>query len=125
MRPQPLQSIMSSFRFAEGVAMIRGEPMPVVNLALLLGDREPARPERLVTLKLGVRSAAIAVQSVQAIRTLDARLVVDLPPLLRDAGAEHIERLARLDAELALVLRSGRLVPEALWTELDRAGGVE
>jgi purine-binding chemotaxis protein CheW len=122
MRPQPVGFMQSGFRFVEGTAMIRGEPTPVLNLGRLLGDAEGSPAERLVTLKVGARSVAIAVSSIRSVRTLDARSFVDLPPLLRDSGSEYIERLGRLDAELVLVLSAARLVPDAFWAELDRAG---
>ncbi len=124
MRPQPVQPLSTSFPFMEGVAMIRGEPTPVLNLARLLGDAQPPPPERLVTVDVGPRSVAMAVGSVRAIRALDLESVRDLPPLLRDSDSEQIERLALLDTEFVAMLSEAKLVPEALWRELDRAGAV-
>ncbi len=120
MRPQPIECIPSSLAFVRGVAMIRGEPTPVIDLGLLLGDADGIDPDRFVTLAIGARTVAVAVSSVRAVRTLDGRAFTELPPLLQDADSQHVERLGRLDAELVLVLQAARLAPDACWPELGR-----
>jgi chemotaxis signal transduction protein len=65
--------VRSGFPFVEGMALIRGEPTPVVNLALLLGDAERAPIDRLVALRVGARALAIGVSSIRAVRSLDVR----------------------------------------------------
>jgi purine-binding chemotaxis protein CheW len=123
MRPLPTQPFPSPFPFIEGLAVVRGEPVPVVNLAHLLGSAPSSRPERLVTLKVGARTVGLAVGSVPGVRTLDDELVADMPPVLRGSGSPYVEQLSRVDRELVLVLGSARTVPDAFWAALDAAGG--
>ena len=87
--------------------------MPVVDLGLLTGGRSASG--RFVTLRLGDRRAAVAVDAVVGVRAVDARLLQALPPLLRDAGAEVVDAIGVIDTELLVLLRAGRLVPEDVW----------
>jgi purine-binding chemotaxis protein CheW len=122
MRPQPTRPFASPFGFLEGIAIIRGAPVPVVRLASLLGHSDVSRPGRLVTLKLGTRSVALAVGSVRGVCELEPSLVAELPPLFGNTGSSPIEHLVQLDGEFVLVLRAARIVPEELWARLDAAG---
>ena len=51
---------------------------------------------------------------MRSVRPADRSRIKDLPPLLRDATGEVIAAVGTLDAELLLVLQSGRLVPESV-----------
>ncbi len=113
MRPLPVEPIAGAPHFVRGLAIIRGTPIPVVDLARLLGANN-GQANRFVTVKLDVREAAIAVSDVLAVRLLPVGSLQELPPLLRNAGAEAISEIGMLDSELLLVLDSARLVPEDL-----------
>ena len=116
MRALPVEPIPGAPSFVPGLAIIRGAPMPVVDLGLVTGGRSASG--RFVTLRLGDRRAALAVDAVVGVRTVDARLLQTLPPLLRDAGAEVVDTVGVLDGELLVALRAGRLVPEEVWQAL-------
>ena len=116
MRPLPVERIPGAPTFVHGLAIIRGAPMPVVDLGLLTARRSATG--RFVTLRLGDRRAVLAVDSVVGVRALDGRLLQELPPLLRDAGAEVVEAIGVIDTELLVSLRAGRLVPEDVWQAL-------
>lgn len=115
MRPLPATALAEVPAFVLGAAMIRGTPTPVVDLAALLGGAA-ANPRRYVTVRCGQRQTALAVDAVVGIHTLDATHG-ELPPLL--GGSELIDHLAVLDRELLLVLRAGRLLPQALAARLN------
>ena len=120
MRPLPVEPVAGVPAPVEGVAIIRGAPVPVVDLGRLVsGERSTAR--RFVTLRLGERSVALGVESVLGIRTIPRDTNHELPPLLHEADHDAIARIGTLDAELLLVLRDTRLIPEATWTALERA----
>jgi len=122
MRPQPTRLFPSAFSFLEGVAVIRGEPTPVLSLTGLLGAALTSRPGRFVTLKVGARTAALAVDSVLGVRALPDRVLEDMPRLLCRAESV-VERLALLDRELVSVLEAARVVPEGVFIEFQGAGG--
>ena len=94
-------------------------PTPVVDLKALLENSEnSASYGRFVTLKLNDRRLAIGVDSVVGLRKLDSAQLGELPPLLRDVAADLIESFGTLDAQLLLVLRAARIVPDEVWATL-------
>lgn len=121
MRPLDVETLPGMPEPVVGAAIIRGEPVPVVDLGRVLSGERLETPERLVTLRLSAgRSVALLVSAVLGIRQLDA--LDEAPPLLRDAAGGAIDALARLDAELLTVLRQGALVPDDLWEKIDLRG---
>ena len=119
MRPLPIEPVAGTPGFVRGVSVIRGAPTPVVDLRAVLEDGEgSATYGRFVTLKLGERRVAIGVDGVAGVRNLDSAQLGELPPLLRDVAADLIESIGTRDAQLLVVLRAARLVPEAVWTTL-------
>jgi len=65
-----------------------------------------------VLLKVEERRVALAVSRVRGIHTLAATSLHALPPLLTGAQSELVSALSALDAQLLIVLESGRVVPE-------------
>lgn len=111
LRPLPVQALATPIDNVLGLARVRGESLPVLDLAALLGLADP-HPRRWVVLQVGARRAAVAVAEVLGLRTVPAHTLGDLPPLLRDARHAAIEALAWRDAELLAVLDAGRLLPD-------------
>jgi purine-binding chemotaxis protein CheW len=130
MRPLPVRSLVAGAAasiaapFVMGVAMIRGAATPVVDVGALLGAGDAAAPTRFVTVRSGARRVALSVESVLGVRELPASSLRELPPLLRDASADVVAAVGTLDAELLVVLRTARLLPESLWAAVATAGAV-
>jgi purine-binding chemotaxis protein CheW len=61
---------------------------------------------------------ALAVAAVIGMRQLDPASMTEMPPLLRGARADVVEAIGVLDAQLLLVLGTGRLLSEELWRKL-------
>lgn len=119
MRPLPVEPFSGQSEFIQGVARIRGAAVPVIRLtALFPEDQSCDLPTRLVTLRLGQRSIAVAVESVLGIADLSGQVFEGLPPLLKTARTEFIQALGTLDAEFLILLDTARLVPDALWQAL-------
>jgi purine-binding chemotaxis protein CheW len=114
MRPLPLEELANMPDFVRGVALIRGRPTPVLDGCRLLGSPAThSASARLVTFKLGERQAALWVDAVVGIRSVEGAALEQLPLVLRESQREQIDRLGALDAELLLVLEHTRLLTEA------------
>jgi purine-binding chemotaxis protein CheW len=118
MRPLAIQPMTRSPAFVLGVSMIRGQPVPVVDLGLLLAGRISS-PSRYVTLRVENRAVALAVEEVVGVMTVTEESLAQMPPLLRDSGAELVSAIGSLDAELLIVLNAARVFPESLLSETE------
>lgn len=118
LRPLPVEPLAGAPPFVSGLCVIRGVPRPVVDAARLLGAQSVAalpsdRPAaRFVTVRAGAHQVALAVDAVLGVHAVPPDSLHGLPPLLHEAGSEAVAAIGRLDAELLLVLRSSRLLPE-------------
>jgi purine-binding chemotaxis protein CheW len=136
LRPLPIADLPGAPRFVLGGSVIRGVATPVVSVAALLGDEGPAMTAaaaatgvgtagvgRFVTVRVGERRVALAVDAVTDVRTLPEDGLASLPPLLAGAHADVVAALGALDTDVLVVLRSARLVPEATFAALEGSGG--
>ena len=122
MRPLPCEPLSGMASFIDGVSIIRGAPVPIVDLAKLLGRQADELRTRLVLVKMGTRSAALAVARVIGVRSLERSLLTELPPLLAGASTEVISAVGSLEARLLLILETSRMVPETSWASLEARG---
>jgi purine-binding chemotaxis protein CheW len=95
--------------------------VPVLDLACLLAGTE-SHPTRFVTVNIGARRVALAVDMIVGVRTIPTDALSELPPLLADANTDLIAAIGTLDAQLLVVLRSARLLPESVWSALAATG---
>lgn len=121
MRHLPITPIAGAPIYVRGMSVIRGAPVVVVDAALLVGQHT-TEIARLVTIRAGTRTFALAVQSVLDISTFASDKSGQLPPLLRDTANETIEAIGILDAELLFFLRTARIVSEEVLAALTAAG---
>lgn len=119
MRPLPIEPVASPPPGLRGLSLIRGAPVPVLDLAALMGE-SGAPVGRLVTATVAGRKIAFAVDTVLGVRRLDLSLSSELPPLLRDSVRDAVAAIGTLDAELLFLLETGKLLPPDLF---DRLGG--
>ena len=95
MRPLPIEPLAAMPRFVQGVAVIRGAPIPVVDAAMLLGAVSFHATGRFVALRALHPRVALAVEDVLGTRDLSAASVQDLPPLLREGGGDIASTIGR------------------------------
>lgn len=110
MRPLPVEPVAGAPGFVRGLSVIRGGPVPVVDAAVVIGGL-PSQPERFVTVKVGSRRVALAVDAVVGVRAIPSRDLQGLPPLLRDAPAAILSAMGTLDGDLLLVFQSCSMLP--------------
>lgn len=123
MRALPLDSVPNMPAFMLGVSVIRGQAVPVLDLASLTGAGATACAARYISIDLDRRQVALAVDEVIGVRSLAGAALDQVPPLLGAADAGVLAALTTLDAELLLVLQTGVLVPDALWPLLAAQDG--
>jgi purine-binding chemotaxis protein CheW len=128
MRPLPIEPLMGTPPFVLGLAIIRGFPTPVVDAASLIGPSTSSSPilspspARFVSLKLGERTAALAVDAVLDVCSLPSETLSNIPPLLLGGDAQLVSVIGALDSKLLLVLEAARLVPDSVWTAIKAQG---
>jgi purine-binding chemotaxis protein CheW len=113
MRVLPVKPVAGAPDFVLGISIVRGAPVPVVSAARLLAHIA-SPPTRYVSIRVGQRSAILAVDEVLGVDEIADETSSTLPPLLR-ASSEVVARLGTLDAELLCVLDTARLVPDPVW----------
>ncbi|HEY6903198.1 MAG TPA: chemotaxis protein CheW [Candidatus Acidoferrales bacterium] len=114
MRPLAIEPVEGAPDGVRGLAVIRGVPVPVVDLAAVLGCHCGQPWSRFVSVRAGRRTVALAVEAVVGIREFDASTLNQMPPLMQSANPEIIASVGALDAELFLVLKTARLLREEI-----------
>lgn len=114
MRPLPVTFIPDAPAHVLGMAVVRGEPLPVVDLSRLLNETSSGIT-RFVCLRSdgGDARLVVAVDGVESIRRLPATALRRLPSLLKGDSPPLIDAVTPLDTELMLVLDSVRLLATA------------
>ena len=118
MRPMPIEPLAGAPSFVRGLAVIRGAAIPVVDVAELLGGAGET-PGRFVTVRLGARRIALAVEAVLGLSAIEPASFARLPPLLDGAARGAVDSVGLLDGELVLVLRAARVLPDEVWRLVD------
>jgi purine-binding chemotaxis protein CheW len=119
MRPLEVDSLPGMPPFVRGLSVVRGSPVPVVELAVLLGE-EAGLTRRWVLLRVGERRVAVAVTEVLGLHRIAESAFRAFPPLLEQTLAGLVLAVEQRDREFLLVLQSNRLMPEDAWRTLEQ-----
>ncbi|MBL8795484.1 MAG: chemotaxis protein CheW [Planctomycetia bacterium] len=115
MRPLPVVPVADTPAPVRGLAVIRGQPTPVIDLNQLLGSSEALADGRFVLLRVGERRVAVAVDEVLGVRDVAAEQLAAVPPLLQAAEAIPATAIGVRDRQLLVLLEAGRIVPDDWW----------
>jgi purine-binding chemotaxis protein CheW len=114
MRPLPVERLAGAPPFVSGVAVVRGEPLTVVDLARMLDPAAHTAAGRFVTLRVGDRRVVLAVDEVRGVGSIAEAELRQMPPLLSQAAAGVVATLGALDRQLLLVLDCSRALRDSL-----------
>jgi purine-binding chemotaxis protein CheW len=115
MRALPIDPVPDLPACVAGAAMVRGAVTPVLDLGCLIGanpDTRTGAGRYFVSLRIGGRQAALAVDAVLGVASLGAGELEQTPPLLAAGAEAAVGAIAARDAALLLVLQASRLLPE-------------
>jgi purine-binding chemotaxis protein CheW len=121
MRALPISPVASAPGYVRGLCIVRGEATVVVDAGLLIGGNA-TQCKRLVTVRTGERTVALAVTDVVGARSIAIDDFRHLPPLLTEVGNDAIAAIGTADAELLLLLRAARLIPPGLLDQVLQDG---
>ena len=118
LRPQPVERFAAAPAYVLGIALIRGLPVPVIDLGWLLSGHGLADARRWVTLRLGRSPAAVSVDEVIGVRSVEDSSLQESPSLLGIVPAAA--RLGGLDSELLALLQVAQLISEEDWQRIEQ-----
>ena len=125
MRPLPIEPIGRAedpvLASVEGLAMIRGAPVPVVDIRKLLG-MPCGRAQRFVLVRGAERRTALLVDAVIAVSVIELGTLSHLPLLLDSVNRDSVSAIGSRDAALLIVLDTSRVIPDDTWRTIERAG---
>ena len=122
MRPLPLLAVAQSPECVLGLCVMRGAPVPVIDLARCLCARSAA-PTRFVAVELLApgapleRRIALAVDAVSGTISLDPEQLAAVPPLLSRASSA-LDAVTTLDTRLLMLLQTSRFLTDSELSEL-------
>jgi purine-binding chemotaxis protein CheW len=129
MRPRPIEPLgrpeVAALAAIEGVSMIRGAPVPVIDVRRLLGVASE-HAARFIVVRIGERRLALVVDEVVGVRRIEPELLSRLPPVLGGAHRDWVSAIGARDTELLVVLDAARVIPDDAWQAIEpRARGGE
>lgn len=120
MRAQPVRQVADAPAAVLGLAVIRSRALPVIDTSSLInGAGFSNRPTHFVSVKVGVRHVALAVDGVIGVRKIQPADISTLPPLLSAANRTVLSAIAEVDDEFALVVAAGKLIPPEVWSAIN------
>ncbi len=120
MRPLPLQELAGLPAYLCGLAVVRGEPTPVVDVSTLLTGVADGRIGLFLSMRSEGRPFALGVEAVLGMRAVEQASLRALPELLEPAR-DLVDSVGAVGAELLTVLRSSRAFADDVWAGVERA----
>ncbi|MCX7927057.1 MAG: chemotaxis protein CheW [Candidatus Omnitrophica bacterium] len=99
--------------FIEGVVNLRGQVLPVIDLAKRLGvsSKERSEATRIIVVEVGENTVGMIVDSVSEVLRLSSECVEDVPSLVETEVPEHyIRGVGKLKDRLLVLLDLNRIL---------------
>jgi purine-binding chemotaxis protein CheW len=119
LRPLPVEHLAGVPPYVRGICVLRGRPVPVVDVGLLLGGERASGGGRFVGVRTGPQTAALSVDAVVGIRDLPLDLLHDLSSV---TGSPACTAVGAVGPEPLLLLEAGRVIPDSVWDALEGTG---
>ena len=101
------RAVASTDPWIRGVISLRGKIVPVLDLGLRLGLAfEPGEDQNIVIIEAESGTAGVVVDEVEEVLMVDEEQLDDLP----GAGAEAIDKVAKIEDRLVMLLDADRLL---------------
>lgn len=121
LRPLPVEGLAGVPPYVRGICVLRGRPVPVVDIGLLLGGERVAgdvHAARFVGVRTGPQTAVLAVDTVVGIRDVPMEQLHDLSSVTGSVACTAVGAIGR---EPLLLLETGRVIPDSVWDALEAA----
>lgn len=118
LRPLPVEPLAGVPSFLLGLALVRGQPVPVVDLGGVL-DQQLRPASRWLHLRLEQRRLALAVEAVGRVEQLAEVDWQPLPCVFDGEATAAVTQLAERDRYLLTQLNVMRLLSEPLWQRIE------
>jgi purine-binding chemotaxis protein CheW len=118
MRPLPVDVLPGALPAVLGIAVVRGEALPVLDARLVLDVAAAAPPARFVTVRANGRHLALAVDEVVGLAALD-EAAGNLAPLLAPDEPRAVTGVATRAGRPLLLLDALRLLPPDVWRRVE------
>jgi purine-binding chemotaxis protein CheW len=120
MRPLPLQELAGLPAYLCGLAVVRGEPTPVVDVSTVLTGVSNTKIGRFLSMRSAGRPFVLGVEAVVGLKTVERSTLRAVPELL-DPARDLVESVGTVGTELLTIFRSSGAFAEELWAGVDRA----
>ncbi|WP_203993677.1 chemotaxis protein CheW [Virgisporangium aurantiacum] len=121
LRPLPVEGLAGVPPYVRGICVLRGRPVPVVDIGLLLGGERLTGEygaARFVGVRTGPQTAVLAVDTVVGIRDIPLDRLHDLSSVTGSVACTAVGAIGR---EPLLLLETGRVIPDSVWDALEAA----
>lgn len=119
MRPLDVEPLPDVPPFVLGMALVRGVPVPVIDLPRLLeAQRENAPHRRWIFSRRNDQALVLAVESVDGVAELDRAALEAAPTFGSRTDDALVSAIALHEQRLFWLLETARIVPAGVWEAL-------
>ncbi len=123
LRYAPPRLLPNAAGWLRGVLDHAGATIPVIDLRERLGlaPATPTDASRILVVRVGEERVGVTVDTVHAVRTVDAAGIEAPPAIYRGLAKEYLEGVVRQGGDLFVVLATDRLLTSTERIEMARA----
>lgn len=112
-------TVPNSVDYIKGIVNLRGQVIPVYDLKKRFGIKDGNVSHNTVVVNASGVVIALEVDAVMEISNIDPNNIVDMPVIVKTENTEYLDRVARVDDKLIILLDIEKLLSQ------DEAEGVK